>query len=195
MFGENLLCSSEYGNTRAGEITSYIHSAFAHEIMLGRVHDYSVLDLGFGYGDILEFFRYQGWNIFGVDNDLKCFDYIQVSTPNEGMLFYADILDWITSKDRGTYAVTVCTSVLPYFALEQQDTILSWMSEHSAFSIIEMQSGMDGPASKHDLDGQEEVAEYLQTYYKSVTRIGSTWVKGGRYMRALFLCESREVAF
>lgn len=174
--------------------------------------DKTVLDIGFGYGDILLRCRHaKVKHIYGVDKEpslvsrlgdiffnLPTLSTLEYKQPGS-TLAEADFVKYIPWDI--DYDIIICFSVLPY--LKQPFTVLEWIKEHSQIALIEIQLFGDGPGSNDWLRGQikenpevtylvddEDVYLLLRAIgWKHVENIGVTVAeKDKNYDRAIWLC-------
>jgi hypothetical protein len=148
--------------------------------------DKSVIDLGCGWCDLLNFAnKADALACVGVDKEKHFY-------AVKGVKFIqADLEKWIDFQNHvysgATYDIALCFSVLPY--LENMYSVLEWMYEHADVSFIECQYKDDGPGPDWLKDDNDMLAVLRFHDWDSIKPIGHTLVKGRNKKRTIWMCE------
>ena len=151
----------------------------------------TVLDLGCGYGDIVQRCHAAGARyVHGVDKDermhvlekkrqvINHLDYSQVDLDKD--------FTWLEYHPDKKWDITICFSVLPY--LSDPTSTLHWIHQHSTQALIECQLAGDGPGFSL-LKGPQDMRRWLDSIgWKQVERIGETTVEDRGCKRGIWLC-------
>jgi len=136
----------------------------------------SVLDLGCGGGDMLQFAAQAGAvEVWGVDNDVAevAKTLGRIRTLGNVYMVYCSIDNWFRVSHR-VFDVVMCLSVLPY--VDDFYATLKLIADHSHIAIIECQYHGDGPGPywlRCDVDMSGALSS---VGFNNVTKLGSTEV-------------------
>lgn len=164
-------------NTRSPEQWKIIHGAMSD--WKGK----QVIDLGFGYGDILTMALQHGAHVIGVDRSSQGLSR-SLAKSDYTAFYIKPIEEFIKMEYSGPkFDVAICFSVLPY--LDDPFKALAWLSSNAKDVFIEWQYVGDGPG---DVSGDGEVQSLLSEYWLDVSPIGKTFVEGRNKYRTIWHC-------
>ncbi len=176
---------SESLNVRAKEMWSIIREYEDIDF-----YGADVVDLGFGYGDLLTFSLIAGASfVTGVDKNSASINITSRKIEDIGkrgvaILELGEISDFIV-RSTDYFDIAFCTSVLPY--LDDPDSVLLWMREYAGISIIECQYAGDGPGFEHIRDDYD-MGVWLEKYWEFAHPIGKTELAIRDASRTIWLC-------
>jgi len=146
----------------------------------------TLLDIGFGYGDLLKAAHSAGAKVYGIDQAAELVSNLRVYNSTTFNVRRANIEEIFYSKETlPKVDILTCFSVLPY--LSDPDKMLNYFSGLSPQVLIECQYAGDGPGLDW-LKGDADMQIWLDTIWYDVEKIGETKVEGRGY-RSIWLCQ------